>query len=189
MAASLIQIDNLHKGFNGHPVLEGISFSVERGATIAVIGQSGCGKSVLLKHLIRLIEPDAGRVLVDNRDLAELDYAELVAVRRRFGMLFQSAALFDSLTVAENVGLGLTESHRLPPDQVREIVMEMLEMVGLAAAADKYPAELSGGMKKRVGLARAIANRPEILLCDEPTSGLDPVTADLINSLIVDLDE
>lgn len=187
MHNTLMQIENLHKRFNDLTVLNGVDLSIGKGESIVVIGQSGCGKSVLLKHLIRLMEPDEGRVLFDGEDIAGFKGDSLVSFRRRFGMLFQSAALFDSLTVAQNVGLGLKESRRFKDEQIDEIVIEKLEMVGLASSADKYPAELSGGMRKRVGLARAIANNPEVLLYDEPTTGLDPITADIINDLIVEL--
>ncbi len=187
MAPPLVQIERLHKGFNGLTVLDGMDITLHRGESIVVIGQSGCGKSVLLKHVIRLLEPDEGRVLFGGQDLADLDSRGITAVRRRIGMLFQSAALFDSLSVAENVGLGLSESRQYNSARIAEIVSEKLEMVGLAGAADKSPAELSGGMRKRAGLARAIAYDPEVLLYDEPTTGLDPVTADMINNLIVDL--
>lgn len=187
MPPPLVQIERLHKGFNGLGVLSGVDITIERGESIVVIGQSGCGKSVLIKHVIKLLEPDKGRVLFDGQDLAELDARQITAVRRRVGMLFQSAALFDSLTVAENVGLGLKESRRHNETRISEIVREKLDMVGLTGAADKSPAELSGGMRKRVGLARAISYDPEMLLYDEPTTGLDPITADMINNMIVDL--
>jgi len=187
MASPLIQIERLHKSFNDLKVLKGVDITIERGESIVVIGQSGCGKSVLIKHVIRLLEPDKGRVLFDGEDLAELNAKQITAVRRRVGMLFQSAALFDSLSVVENVGLGLKESRRYDSSRINEIVLEKLELVGLTEAAWKSPAELSGGMRKRVGLARAIAYDPEMLLYDEPTTGLDPVTADMINSLVVDL--
>ena len=189
MTDEYIRIDNLYKSFGPQPVLAGVDLTIARGEALAVIGQSGCGKSVLLKHLIRLLEPDEGRVLFEGRDIAGLDGNDLVALRRRFGMLFQSAALFDSMTVEENVGLALREKKLVPSVQVHDSVMQKLELVGLAASADKYPAELSGGMKKRVGLARAIAHEPEVLLYDEPTTGLDPITADVINDLVVQLNE
>ncbi len=185
----LVKIEDLYKSFQSLEVLQGVSLTVDPGESIVVIGQSGCGKSVLLKHVIRLLQPDGGRVLFDGQDLSRLNTRDITAVRRRVGMLFQSAALFDSLTVAENVGLGLTESRLYSGDQVAEIVREKLQMVALTDAADKSPAELSGGMRKRVGLARAIADDPEMLLYDEPTTGLDPVTADMINGLIVDLNQ
>lgn len=187
MPDNFVQIEGLARSFNEHPVLRGVDLDVERGESIVVIGQSGCGKSVLLKHLVRLLEPDRGRILLDGVDISTLRGRQLTKLRSRIGMLFQSAALFDSLTVAENVGLGLKESRMYTKAEVDAIVTEKLEMVGLAAAADKLPADLSGGMRKRAGLARAIASDPELLLYDEPTTGLDPITADLINDLIVEL--
>ncbi len=189
MSAHLIKIENLQKAFGSHRVLDGVNIDIERGESIVVIGQSGCGKSVLLKHLIRLLEPDDGRVIFDDEDISQFDFYELTDYRRRFGMLFQSAALFDSMTVEENVGLGLKESRRYSAKQTRDIVNEKLELVGLTGVGEKRPAELSGGMRKRVGLARAIASTPEVLLYDEPTTGLDPITADMINELIVHLRE
>jgi len=189
MSDTLIQIENLHKSFENNQVLRGVDLVINRGESIVIIGQSGCGKSVLLKHLIRLTEPDEGRVIFDGDDLSSMNTVRLNETRLRFGMLFQSAALFDSLTVEENVGLALKESRRLNPDTIKDIVYQKLEMVGLVSSAEKYPAELSGGMRKRVGLARAIANDPEVLLYDEPTTGLDPITSDIINDLIVELNE
>ncbi|MBU8933384.1 MAG: ABC transporter ATP-binding protein [candidate division Zixibacteria bacterium] len=189
MDAPFIQIQDLHKAFNGQSVLNGINLDIGIGESITVIGQSGCGKSVLLKHIIRLLEPDQGQVVFDGENLADLDARSLTAVRQRAGMLFQSAALFDSMTVAENVGLGLRESRQHTDDQIDQIVIDKLKMVGLADAADKHPSELSGGMRKRVGLARAIANDPDVLLYDEPTTGLDPITADMINDMIVSLNK
>jgi len=187
MSDVYIHIESLSKSFNGHDVLRGVDIDIDKGESIVIIGQSGTGKSVLLKHIVRLLEPDEGEVLFDGIHTAELKGRELAAFRRRIGMLFQSAALFDSLDVEENVGLGLKEAGQHRKDEIRQIVQDKLEMVGLADAAEKYPAELSGGMRKRVGLARAIATEPELLLYDEPTTGLDPITADLINDLIVDL--
>ena len=187
MGPIVFQIENLRKRFGKNQVLDGVDLTINRGDSIVVIGQSGTGKSVLLKHLVRLIEPESGRVLFDGQDLAELSREELVAARLRIGMLFQSAALFDSMTVGENVGLGLKESRTLEPSEINEIVLSKLDMVGLASAVDKYPSELSGGMRKRVGLARAIATEPEVLLYDEPTTGLDPITSDMINDMIVEL--
>lgn len=184
-----IEIEDLHKRFGQQQVLRGVSLAINKGESIAIIGQSGCGKSVLLKHLIRLLDPDKGRVLFEHGDISDLNNRDLSALRRRIGMLFQSAALFDSMTVEENVGLGLTEQRVLPSDEIHDLVMNKLELVGLKDAADKYPSELSGGMRKRAGLARAIANDPEVLLYDEPTTGLDPIRADRINDLIVELNE
>ncbi len=189
MADALLEIDELHKSFDGLAVLSGVDIFLKRGESIAVIGQSGCGKSVLLKHVTRLLEPDAGRVIYNGQDLAQLRWREITTVRRRIGMLFQSAALFDSLTVADNVGLGLRESRTFDQSRMATIVEEKLDLVGLSGAAGKRPSELSGGMRKRVGLARAIAYDPELLLYDEPTTGLDPITADMINNLIVDLNQ
>ncbi len=189
MNEPLIRLDNISKSFGRMKVLDGISLDVQAGESICVIGLSGTGKSVLLKHLIRLIEPDSGRVLFEGNDISEFDYDALIAMRRRFGMLFQGAALFDSMTVAENVGLCLLESRSHSKEQIEEIVMEKLDMVGMADSREKLPSELSGGMRKRVGLARAIATNPDILLYDEPTSGLDPVTSDVIDDLIVELNQ
>lgn len=187
MSEALISIEALKKSFGPQVILDGVDLTINKGDSIVIIGQSGTGKSVLLKHLLRLMEPDSGRILFGGQDIESLDTKELVTMRRRFGMLFQSAALFDSMSVEENVGLGLKESRQFTAGKIHELVMEKLELVGLSDAADKYPAELSGGMRKRVGLARAIANNPEVLLYDEPTTGLDPITADMINDLIVEL--
>ncbi|MEA3296763.1 MAG: ABC transporter ATP-binding protein [candidate division Zixibacteria bacterium] len=189
MSVPLVEIQQLQKSFQGREVLRGVNIKVHRGESIVVIGQSGCGKSVLLKHVIRLLEPDQGAVLFDGGDISELEGKYLTRMRRRLGMLFQSAALFDSMTVAENVGLGLKESRRHTEREITQTVHEKLEMVGLTEAAGKQPAELSGGMRKRVGMARAIATDPEVLLYDEPTTGLDPITADMINDLIVNLNQ
>ncbi|NOY89509.1 MAG: ABC transporter ATP-binding protein [FCB group bacterium] len=187
MDLSFIEIENLHKSFDSQQVLKGVNLGIDKGESIVIIGQSGCGKSVLLKHLIRLLEPDEGRIVVDRNDLSQLKDKELIHLRQRFGMLFQSAALFDSLTVEENVGLGLRESRLFTDKEIKKIVNEKLEMVGLTDANQKKPAQLSGGMRKRVGLARAIANNPEVLLYDEPTTGLDPIIADIIDELILNL--
>ena len=183
----MIQISNLHKRFDRHEVLVGVDLKINKGESIVVIGQSGCGKSVMLKHLVRLLEPDSGTVSFDGADISKLRGKQLIEMRRRYGMLFQSAALFDSLTVAENVGLGIKEQRTHTRSEIDAVVSEKLAMVGLSGSADKYPDELSGGMRKRVGLARAIAGEPEVLLYDEPTTGLDPITADMINNMIVDL--
>lgn len=189
MSDVFIKIENLHKSFGEQKVLKGVDLEIKKGETIAIIGQSGCGKSVLIKHLIALMEPDKGRIIFDNEPIDELSGSQIVKLRRRFGMLFQSAALFDSLTVAENVGLGLKESRLYSENEIDKIVEEKLSMVGLSDSASKEPDQLSGGMRKRVGLARAIAHSPEVLLYDEPTTGLDPITADIIDDLIVELDE
>lgn len=189
MNSPLIKITDLHKSFENQMVLDGVNLEINKGESITIIGQSGCGKSVLLKHIIRLLEPDSGNVYFDGEDLSGLNFNQLISVRQRTGMLFQSAALFDSLTVAENVGLGLKEQRHFSKKEIDKIVAEKIDMVGLSYAADKYPSELSGGMRKRAGLARAIADEPEVLLYDEPTTGLDPITADMIDNLIVELNK
>ncbi len=183
----MIEIQDLHKRFGSHDVLTGVNLEIESGQSVVVIGQSGCGKSVLLKHIVALLRPDQGTVLVDGEDIFELPRAGLMKFRKRIGVLFQSGALFDSMTVAENVGFSLKESLRMKRDRIREIVDEKLSLVGLADAGNKMPAEMSGGMKKRAALARAIASEPDIILYDEPTTGLDPVTGAMINELIVDV--
>lgn len=186
----MIVVQGLSKRFGEHIVLAGVDFSVAEGETVALLGPSGTGKSVLLKHIIGLIRPDAGTVMVDGTDICHLSRKALSALRTRIGYVFQNGALFDSLDVFENVRLGITDES-LYRDLVycRARVAECLSLVNLAAeVADKYPAELSGGMRKRVGIARAIAGKPKYLLYDEPTSGLDPVNADIIDSLVMRLD-
>lgn len=183
----MIEIIDLHKSFNSFAVLRGVNLRVERGESVTVIGGSGSGKSVLIKHIIGLLFPDKGRVIVDGKVVNELDEQRLNELRKEFGMLFQGAALFDSLTVWENVGFGLKQHARLSDKEIKEIAVQKLALVGLKDVEDKMPSELSGGMKKRVGLARAIAMDPKIILYDEPTTGLDPITADAINDLIIDL--
>lgn len=183
----MIDIINLHKSFNQKQVLCGVNLHVERGETMVVIGGSGSGKSVLIKHVIGLLVPDEGSVVVDGVDIARLSEHDRNEFRKKFGMLFQGAALFDSLTVWENVGFGLMQHRGLPKEKIREIARNKLEMVGLKGVEDLMPSELSGGMRKRVGLARAIAMEPEIILYDEPTTGLDPIMADAINDLIVEM--
>lgn len=181
----MIEVKDLHKSFGAQKVLNGVSFRIEAGESVVIIGQSGCGKSVLLKHLIGLLRPDAGEVLIDETPITRLGERELLGVRRKFGMLFQSAALFDSLNVAENISFVLRREKQLSEREIRERVEEALEMVELPGIQQKKPSELSGGMRKRVGLARAIVYRPEIVLYDEPTTGLDPVVSDSIDQLII----
>jgi phospholipid/cholesterol/gamma-HCH transport system ATP-binding protein len=183
----MIEARALCKSFNGHKVLDRLDLKVSRGETLVIIGRSGCGKSVFLKHMIGLMKADRGRLLVDGTDISALSMKRLNALRMRFGMLFQASALFDSMTVGENVGFNLIEHTRLGGTVIRERVDEALELVGLKGIQGQRPAELSGGMKKRVALARAICMRPEILLYDEPTTGLDPITAGAINDLIIRL--
>src|SRR5512137_1702349 len=182
MPDPMIEITNLHKSFGSLPVLRGVDLTVEKGESMTVIGGSGSGKSVLMKHIIGLLFPDKGEVKVAGQVLNKLN-----ELRKKFGMLFQMAALFDSLSVWENVGFGLKQHTKLPDKEIRKIATEKLALVGLKNVEDKMPVDLSGGMKKRVGLARAIAMDAEIILYDEPTTGLDPITADSINDLIVDL--
>lgn len=180
----MIEVRDLWKSFGPEPVLRGTCLRIEKGEAVVIIGRSGGGKSVLLKHLIALLQPDRGQVLVEGQDLCGLDERQLLQVRRKFGMLFQMAALFDSLTVYENVSFVLQRERRHTEAQMRMLVAEALEMVELRGIEEKKPAELSGGMRKRVGLARAIIYRPEILLYDEPTTGLDPVAGARIDQLI-----
>ena len=180
----MIRIVNLHKAFGAKRVLQGVSLTVEKGETMVVIGQSGSGKSVLIKHLIGLLRPDAGDIYIDGVEITRLREDDLQRVTRKFGLLFQGAALFDSMTVAENVAFGLERYSRGSSEEIRERVSESLALVGLRGVDDLMPHQLSGGMKKRVGLARAFAYRPEIMLYDEPSTGLDPIRADSINELI-----
>jgi phospholipid/cholesterol/gamma-HCH transport system ATP-binding protein len=182
----LITLEEIGITFQNHAVLRGLTLAIPRGQTIAVIGESGCGKTVLLKLLIGLLRPTAGRVVFDGHDIGRLGDHELTRQRLRFGFLFQGAALFDSLTVYDNVAFGLREQRRVSDAQLREIVAQRLQEVGLPANIEtKKPAELSGGMRKRVGLARALAVDPEVMLYDEPTTGLDPIMTDVINELIL----
>lgn len=185
----MIRLVGVYKAFEANEVLRGTDLEVESGENRVVIGGSGSGKSVILKHIVGILRPDRGSVLVDGIDIAKLNEQQLYEVRKKFGMLFQMAALFDSLSVWENVGFGLRRQGRLKPHDIKEIAIGKLKMVGLVGIENRMPSELSGGMRKRVGLARAIAHEPEILLYDEPTTGLDPMTADAINDLIVDLRE
>ena len=181
----MIEVRDLKKRFGTHAILDGVSFRIEKGESVVIIGRSGGGKSVLLKHLIGLLKPDAGQVLIEGEDIAPMNERQLLRVRRKFGMLFQSAALFDSMTVAENVGFAFRRERSLPEKEVRRKVAEVLEMVDLPGTEDKKPSELSGGMRKRVGLARAIIYQPQIILYDEPTTGLDPIVSDSIDQLIL----
>jgi phospholipid/cholesterol/gamma-HCH transport system ATP-binding protein len=183
----MIELKNVHKSFGPLQVLRGVNLAVDKGESVTVIGGSGSGKSVLLKHIIGLLYPDRGDVIVDGQRLNNLDQRGLNEVRKKFGMLFQMAALFDSLSVWENVGFSLKQHTKMTDAEIRAAATEKLALVGLKDIEDKMPAELSGGMKKRVGLARAIAINPSIILYDEPTTGLDPISADAINDLIIDL--
>ncbi|RME24323.1 MAG: ABC transporter ATP-binding protein [Deltaproteobacteria bacterium] len=181
----MIEIRDLHKSFGDNHVLRGIDLTVEEGKTTVIIGASGSGKSVLMKHMIGLLRPDSGKVVVDGLDTSELGERELAKVRQKFGMVFQNAALFDSMTVGENVAFPLREHRRLPEKEIRRIVEEKLRVVDLEGVEHLYPAELSGGMRKRVGLARAVVLDPRIVLYDEPTTGLDPITANSVDEMIL----
>lgn len=183
----MIKLAGVAKAFGDHAVLRGVDLTVDAGENMVIIGGSGTGKSVILKHIIGLLSPDAGQVIIDGQEIGALAGRRLSEFRRRFGMLFQSAALFDSMSVWENVGFGLKAHGSLSDDAVRQIATEKLAMVGLKGIEDKMPADLSGGMKKRVGLARAIAVDPKIILYDEPTTGLDPIMSDVINHLISEM--
>lgn len=181
----MIEVRNLQKRFGSHTILDGVSFRVETGESKVIIGRSGGGKSVLLKHLIGLICPDVGQVLIDGEDICGLNERQLLRVRRKFGMLFQGAALFDSMTVAENVAFAFRGEGGLERADIRRKVEEVLDVVELSGTENKRPSELSGGMRKRVGLARAIVYQPQIVLYDEPTTGLDPVVSDSIDQLVL----
>jgi phospholipid/cholesterol/gamma-HCH transport system ATP-binding protein len=182
-----IECRDVWKQFDEKRVLRGVNLTVEPGETVVIIGQSGTGKSVLLKHIVGLLAPDRGAVLVDGVNVGKMSHKKLFELRMRFGMVFQSSALFDSLTVSENVGFAIREHGDKSDEEITQICDEKLHMVGLDGIGEKYPAELSGGMKKRVGFARAIAMSPECVLYDEPTTGLDPIMADVINNLIIKL--
>ncbi len=181
----MIETKDIVKGFGRQRVLDGISLKIEKGESVAIIGRSGCGKSVLLKTIIGLMPPDSGKVIIDGQDITRLNERELIKVRKKFGMLFQSAALFDSMNVFENISFPLRREKRLSEDETKQKVAEALEMVEMPGIELKMPSELSGGMRKRVGLARAIVYQPEIILYDEPTTGLDPVVSDSIDKLIL----
>jgi phospholipid/cholesterol/gamma-HCH transport system ATP-binding protein len=183
----MIQVVDLKKSFNGTPILRGVDLEIPTGKITVILGPSGEGKTVLLKHIIGLLHPDQGKVIVDGIELSSLDDRNLNDFRKKFGMLFQNGALFDSLTVEENVAFPLQEHTSLSAEEIAKKVQEKLTLVGLEKAIGKMPSELSGGMRKRVGLARAIALEPAIILYDEPTTGLDPLMTDAINHLIIDM--
>jgi phospholipid/cholesterol/gamma-HCH transport system ATP-binding protein len=182
----MIKLADLRKSFGKQKVLDGLDLEIEAGKTTVIIGRSGGGKSVLLKHIIGLLRPDSGEVLIDGVDITKLGDRHLNEIRKKFGMLFQEAALFDSMTVGENIAFPLREHTRMKEREIRETVADRLHAVGLTGVEGKMPSELSGGMRKRVGLARAIAMHPQIVLFDEPTTGLDPVMTEAINRLIID---
>jgi phospholipid/cholesterol/gamma-HCH transport system ATP-binding protein len=181
----MIEVRHLQKSFGAQKILDDVSFQIHSGESVAIIGRSGGGKSVLLKHIIGLLQPDSGDVLIDGHNIVAMNERELLRVRRKFGMVFQGAALFDSMTVAENVAFSLHRHKNLTPGEIARRVSEVLDMVDLPGTENKNPAELSGGMRKRVGLARAIVYEPQIVLYDEPTTGLDPIVSDSIDKLII----
>jgi phospholipid/cholesterol/gamma-HCH transport system ATP-binding protein len=183
---AMIKLVDLHKSFGRQKVLDGLDLDIEEGKTTVIIGRSGGGKSVLLKHIIGLLRPEKGQILIDGTDITKLNDRALNEIRKKFGMLFQEAALFDSMTVGENVAFPLREHTTMKEKEIRETVADRLRSVGLTGVEEKMPSELSGGMRKRVGLARAIAMHPQIVLFDEPTTGLDPVMTEAINRLIID---
>ncbi len=181
----MIEVRDLTKRFGTQHVLDGVSFRIENGESVSIIGRSGGGKSVLLKHIIGLLQPDAGEVFIDGENIVTMNERQLLRVRERFGMVFQGAALFDSMTVEENVAFPLERKRKFTPGEIARRVAAALEMVDLPGTQGKNPAELSGGMRKRVGLARAIVYEPQIVLYDEPTTGLDPIVSDSIDKLIM----
>ena len=181
----MIEVQALSKSFGSNQILDRVNFRIEKGESVVIIGRSGGGKSVLLKQLIGLLQPDAGRVLIDGEDIGPMNERQLLKVRQKFGMLFQGAALFDSMTVAENVAFAFQRQRTLSGAEIAKRVCEVLDMVDLPGIEDKKPSELSGGMRKRVGLARAIIYQPQIVLYDEPTTGLDPIVSDSIDHLIL----
>ncbi len=185
----IIALEGIHKAFGEKVVLSGLTLAVDRGESLVIVGGSGTGKSVTLKHIIGLLKPDEGHVFIDGADLCCLSVVELNRIRRRFGMSFQEGALFDSMSVFENIAFPLRRHTRMSEVEIRGRVRECLEQVHLHGVEDKRPSQLSGGMRRRVGFARAISLAPEILLFDEPTTGLDPVISDVVADLIVEMDE
>lgn len=179
-----IQIKNIYKSFEDIEVLKNLSLDIDKEEALVIIGESGCGKSVLLKHLIRILKPDQGEIFINGENILNLSEKKLNEIRKKIGMVFQGAALFDSLTVEKNVGFFLYEHSNLSDQEIKKKVAEKLEMVGLKGIENRMPSELSGGMRKRVGLARAIIFNPEIILYDEPTTGLDPINVNIVNDLI-----
>jgi phospholipid/cholesterol/gamma-HCH transport system ATP-binding protein len=181
----IVSVRQVRKSFGPQNVLKGVDLDVADGSVTVVIGPSGCGKSVLIKHMIGLIKPDSGAILVEGQDITTLSERDMTVVRRKFGMLFQQAALFDSMNVVENVTFPLIEHSRLPRKRIREMAVERLHQLGLHNVEEKYPAELSGGMRKRVGLARATILDPKIVIYDEPMTGLDPVMCENVEEMIL----
>jgi phospholipid/cholesterol/gamma-HCH transport system ATP-binding protein len=185
----LITLDNVYKSFEDKHVLKGLNLSVKKGETFVILGPSGCGKSVTIKLITGLLKPDAGHIYFDNHEISEYSEHQMAKLRKSFGMLFQNAALFDSLTVGENVAFGLKQNSNKTKSEIKDRVSFCLESVGLPGTENKMPSELSGGMRKRVGLARAIALEPEVIFYDEPTTGLDPIMATEIDRLVIKMQE
>lgn len=183
----MIELINVKKKFGEKEVLRGVNIKILKGETLVIIGPSGCGKSVMLKHIVGLMSPDEGEILIEGNNIVKMSEAEVYKIRKKFGFQFQGSALFDSMTVEENVGLGLVENTNKTKSEIKEIVEEKLEIVGLPGIGKLMPADLSGGMKKRVALARSLAINPEYILYDEPTTGLDPIMSDAIDELIKEL--
>jgi phospholipid/cholesterol/gamma-HCH transport system ATP-binding protein len=181
----MIEIRDLHKSFNGFQVLKGVTLSIAEGTTVVVLGGSGSGKTVLMKHIMGLLKPDSGEVMVDGEDVSRMDRQKLSVFRERMGMVFQNAALFDSMTVGDNVAFPLREHTKMSEAEIAQRVKEKLAVVDLFDVEEKFPSELSGGMRKRVGLARAIVRDPKIVLYDEPTTGLDPITTESVDEMII----
>jgi len=187
--STFVRLENLTKSFGSQQILRGVDLEIRKGETLVMIGSSGGGKSVVLKHITGLIKPDKGRVLLNGKDIASLNKEDLATTRQRIGLLFQNGALFDSMSVGQNVAFPLRESNQRAPDQLTDKVIEALELVNLAPHINKMPVDLSGGMRKRVALARAMITRPELMLYDEPTAGLDPVATGIIDQLILQMQE
>jgi len=187
--SAFVRLENLTKSFGSQEILRGVDLEIRKGETLVMIGSSGGGKSVVLKHITGLIKPDKGRVLLSGKDIASLNKEDLATTRQRIGLLFQNGALFDSMSVGQNVAFPLRESNQGAPDQLTDKVIEALELVNLAPHIDKMPVDLSGGMRKRVALARAMITRPELMLYDEPTAGLDPVATGIIDQLILQMQQ
>ncbi|HOJ36875.1 MAG TPA: ABC transporter ATP-binding protein [Ignavibacteriales bacterium] len=186
----MIKIEKIKKSFNDKIVLENINLEIQTGESLAIIGSSGCGKSVLLKNIVGLLKPDEGRIFIDGIDITNLSQKKLYSIRQKFGFLFQGAALFDSITVEENIALPLIENnYKYTTKEIKKLVSEKLDLVKLPGIEKLKPSELSGGMKKRVGLARALITNPKYIFYDEPTTGLDPITSDAIDDLIANLNE
>ncbi len=186
----MIKIEKIKKSFNDKIVLENINLEIQTGESLAIIGSSGCGKSVLLKNIVGLLKPDEGRIFIDGIDITNLSQKKLYSIRQKFGFLFQGAALFDSITVEENIALPLIENnYKYTTKEIKKLVAEKLDLVKLPGIEKLKPSELSGGMKKRVGLARALITNPKYIFYDEPTTGLDPITSDAIDDLIANLNE